>query len=85
MSHRPVCVKCQTEMRCEKNGVGCLDMASFGPYELWDSDLYKCPKCGVEILTGFGDLAVSVHHKENFQQLVDTYRNSKRGLVENYE
>ena len=25
MSHRPVCVKCQCEMKPEKNGAGCCD------------------------------------------------------------
>ena len=46
MNHKPVCVKCERELKPERNGVGCLDMADFGPCAVWDSDLWKCPTCG---------------------------------------
>lgn len=82
MYHRPVCVKCQVEMRCKESGVGCLDMANFGPYKLWDSDLYECPKCGYQVLTGFGDHAISEHYEIDFRRLVAAYK--RRGtLTEN--
>jgi hypothetical protein len=84
MSHRPVCVKCQVELRPEKNEVGCLDFASFGPYQLWDSDLWKCPKCGHEILTGFGQNPISIHHEENFTITVERWKEYRK-VVENYE
>lgn len=32
--HRPVCPKCHVELRPERNGVGILDMANFGPHAL---------------------------------------------------
>ncbi len=72
--HRPVCVKCNLEMRPERNGVGLLVMASFGPYRLYDSDKHKCPECGVEIVAGLGANAISEHFKENFERLVQSYR-----------
>lgn len=78
MNHRPVCVKCQVEMRCRESGVGCLDMANFGPYKIWDSDFYECPKCGYQILTGFGKEAMSEHYMDNFDHTVNAFRNKRK-------
>lgn len=63
MNHRPVCVKCNRELRPETNGVGCLDMTGLGPYAVWDSDKWKCPVCGYEILVGFGQNPLAYHHQ----------------------
>lgn len=79
MYHRPVCVKCGVEMRPETNGVGLLDMADFGPYQIWDADKYKCPTCGYEIVVGFGQAAIAEHFEESFNQQVDYYR--RRNLL----
>jgi len=68
--HRPVCAKCRCELRPEKNGVGVLDMASFGPCELFDADLWKCPECGIEVVGGFGNGPISSHFDEDFQQAI---------------
>lgn len=80
--HRPVCPKCHVELHPERNGVGVLDLASFGPYALWDSDLWKCPECGVEVIGGFGSGPISAHYKEDFKRLIEVYR-EKGTLVEN--
>ena len=78
--HKPVCVKCQREMRPERNGVGCLDIADFGPYAIWDSDLWKCPTCGYEIIVGFAQQAIAYHHQgEYFNKVREDY--VKRGLL----
>jgi len=55
MAHRPVCVKCEVEMRAEKNGVTVIDTEQDKATQLWGADLWKCPKCGVKIVMGFGD------------------------------
>jgi len=80
--HRPICPKCHVEMRPERNGVGVLDMADWGPYSLWDSDLWKCPECGVEVIGGFGEGPISAHYEDDFKRLIETYR-KKDALVEN--
>ena len=77
--HRPVCVKCNCELRPEKNGVGILDMSDNGAYELWDADLWKCPKCGLEVVGGFAYNSISAHYKEDFQRMIDDYK--RRGLL----
>jgi len=77
--HRPVCKKDNCEMRPETNGVGVLDYAGDRPYQLWDADLWKCPKCGVEIVGGFGLGPISEHFMEDFQRQIECYKN--RGLL----
>jgi len=75
LSHRPVCVKCRVEMHPEENGAGCLDLTESGqPYQIYDSDRYKCPVCGIEILTGFGQLPVSARWEDDFDETVAEWR-----------
>lgn len=81
--HRPVCPECECEMRPEKNGVGVLDMAGFGPCEIWDADLWKCPKCDKQVIGGFGDSAISAHYKEDFEREIKRYKNAIQ-LFKNY-
>ena len=72
--HRPVCAACQVDMRPECNGVGVLDMADFGPCDLWDADLWECPKCGQQIVSGFGSNPISRHYEgDRFTNLVKSY------------
>jgi hypothetical protein len=86
--HRPICKKCECEMRCEENGVGVLDMAggrsNARPYKLYDADLYKCPKCGIEVIGGFGYNPISGEWKSDFQHHIDWYENNSH-LIRNYE
>ena len=77
--HRPVCVKCNCELRPETNGVGVLDMNDNGAYELWDADKWKCPKCGIEVVGGFVYTPISAHYEEDFQKMIDGYKN--KGLL----
>ena len=76
--HRPVCVKCEVDMRPEMNGVGLLDMADYGPVKVWDADLWKCPKCGIEVVAGFGSNAIVHHFEDTFQWRLDSYENNAR-------
>jgi len=41
-----ICVECQKEMICDKNGVG----ANFGHGHVYPGDRFKCPECGKMIL-----------------------------------
>lgn len=42
----PICHKCRVEMRCKKNGFA----VQIG-FTVFSADLYKCPKCGHEVIT----------------------------------
>jgi len=64
----------------ETDGVGVLDVADFGPYKIWSADKWKCPKCGIEIVIGFGDEAIAEHYQtDHFDHVVKHYR--ERGLL----
>ncbi len=69
----PICVNCRKEMIPEKNGVKWVSYAPFGPYQIWDSDKWKCRNCGIEILSGFGNGPLSEHYLPNFKDLLDGY------------
>ncbi len=79
--HRPVCAKCCCELHPETNGVGVLDTNDNGPYELFDADLWKCPKCGIEVVGGFGNGPISAHYEPDFKRMIDSYQT--RGLLIN--
>ena len=63
-----VCVKCNKEMKPEKTGELVLEMAVFGPYKIWSGDKVKCPKCGMEVVTGWGQNPLSAHYQEGFEK-----------------
>ncbi len=54
---RHVCVKCEVQMRCEKNGVVVAEMYMDNKeiYRLWNADKYKCPICWAEVVVGFAE------------------------------
>jgi DNA-directed RNA polymerase subunit RPC12/RpoP len=53
---KPVCVSCKTEFQLKKNGVVALEtIGPVGdPYKIWSSDLWECPRCHSQILSGYG-------------------------------
>lgn len=65
---RPFCVKCSIRMNCVKNQVYLVHKNDF----VQESDLYECPNCQTQILTGYGQpiLALGKDRKyvERFSQ-----------------
>jgi len=52
---RPICVKCAREMIPAENEYLVRDKATKGfPSTFRYGDLYECPDCGHQIVTGFG-------------------------------
>jgi len=47
---RPLCVKCETSMIAYRNGI----TVKYSHDSYQSGDVYKCPICDVEIVTGFG-------------------------------
>ena len=37
-----------------------------GPYKLWDADLWACPACGLEVVTGFGTAPLAEHWQPTY-------------------
>jgi len=63
---RPVCARCSVAMVPKKNDVAAVEMLRTRRYVLWSADLYECPDCGCQIVTGFGAKPVSMEHEPGF-------------------
>ena len=64
-----VCRPCGTFMCIKKNSVTVEEQMEDGaPYKLWDADLYRCPTCGHEIVSGFGRGPIAEHFQPTYQQ-----------------
>lgn len=51
----PICAPCERAMRCVQNDLPVKDKASEGfPATVWLGDVYGCPECDAQIVTGFG-------------------------------
>jgi hypothetical protein len=82
--HRPICVACSVDMRPYKNDVVAVDVANFGDYKAWCADLWRCPKCKHEIITGFGFDAFTVHHEDDFQQKLQIMQEAGKPIYRSY-
>ncbi len=47
----PICVPCAVTMRCAKNSYVVADPE---PSTFYYADMYECPNCGAQVVTGFG-------------------------------
>lgn len=67
-----ICVECELEMRPLKNGVFAEEHCDYDkPYKIWHCDLWQCPKCGRQILAGFGLDPVAEHFdKEKYEKFL---------------
>lgn len=85
--HRPVCVKCQTELQPHSNDGIMADMFDDPQrsYRLVMCDVYKCPTCGVEIAIGFAQQAYAEHFEEGFEEQVQEAEKIGKPFVKNYE
>lgn len=56
LSLAPVCASCKVEMRRIQNGVAVVEMYREPPvpYNGYYADLFVCPCCGTQVLSGFG-------------------------------
>ena len=68
---KPVCVRCELDMTKEESGVNLVEMASFGPYKIWSSDLWRCRECKNEKVSGFGQKPMIEHFQVGFKDLLE--------------
>lgn len=66
-----ICLACQTEYKPATNGVVVIETALMDkerrPYKIWNADLYKCPDCNHEIVSGFANKPMREdHYAEDF-------------------
>lgn len=82
-----VCVKCEVELVIKKYGVITVEYFSDPPqpYRLMGSDLFSCPKCGIEIVAGFAQEPIAEHYEEKFNSVLDNIMQSPAVIVNDYE
>lgn len=80
-----VCVKCQRQLRPETNGATVIDYASFGPYKVWDADIWKCPECGQKIVAGFAEHPFMEHWHTDFAERLKQLVSRVAQVVRNFE
>lgn len=71
MPYKLVCPDCQSEYHVEKSGVLVIEMASFGPYKVWDADLLECYGCHKTIISGFGSEPLMEHYEPGFKDWLE--------------
>lgn len=71
---------CGRFMRVAKNGVTVEEQMEDGaPYKLWGDDLYRCPGCGAEVVSGFGRQPLAEHYQPTYQQTRARYAPIREG------
>lgn len=80
---KSVCVKCEVELRPEKNGVIVAELMQHNTkiYKLWSADLWKCPKCGIEVVLGFGRQAFIEHFEGEIDAKLQELKDAGRKII----
>lgn len=47
---------------------GLSEAAHWSPYKLWCGDLWRCPGCGHQIISGVGREPVAEHYEKDFAE-----------------
>ena len=69
MSYGPgyACATCSTMLRPRKNDITVhVTMSDGQPYQIWSADLWECPKCGTQVVLGYGQHAWAEHYQPDF-------------------
>jgi hypothetical protein len=69
-SQTNICIFCQREYIIKKQGVVVVEIASFGPYKLWNADLKECPGCGHLMIGGVAK-DVFIDHDDIFKAFLE--------------
>jgi hypothetical protein len=74
MNLKPICFDCKLFYRLKKSGVYFTESAPDGvggwrPYKIWSGDLWKCQRCGHELISGVGFEPISIQHMHDFREM----------------
>ena len=68
-THGGVVCGCGRIMRAQKNDVAVEELLEDGgSYRLWFADLYRCPDCNAEVITGFGRAPLVEHWQSTYEE-----------------
>lgn len=82
---KPICVPCRRFYRMVRAGLPFIEGMPSGndapagnkapdrwrPYKVWFGDLWRCPDCGAEIISGVGSQRVAEHYEADFKDWAD--------------
>ncbi len=81
---KPICVPCHRFFRPKQTGIyfiegmpeykalpGNAEPDKWKPYKLWSGDLWECPDCGAQIISGTGRDRIAEHYQPDFQRQVE--------------
>ena len=76
-----VCVPCETELKPKVNGAVVIETASFGPYKVWNADVWICPNCGHETVAGFGNGPMIEHFEDGFADVLEKMKKRAARII----
>ena len=86
---KPVCVKCNKTLQCESINGRLVELFQNNEmiYKIWHCDIYKCPKCGMQICYGFGDrpAMTDIDGQDKCAEYIKTERALGKIIVYDYE
>lgn len=80
-----VCVTCTTELKPVSNDTLVIETASFGPYKVWNADVWQCPVCGREIIAGFASEPILEHYEDGFVEKLDIAKAQSKRVEYDHE
>lgn len=82
-----VCVKCEVEFKCEKNGVKVAEMFNKNQavYKVWNADKWKCPMCGMEVVAGFANQPMMEHFEGDINKFLTEVKNRGGEIIHDKE
>ena len=45
----------------------------WGAYKLWNSDMWECPGCGHQAISGHARQPMAMHHEEDYEETAASY------------
>jgi len=89
MPYKFVCPECQSEYHVKEQGILVIEMASFGPYKVWEADLLECRGCNKTFVGGFAEQPLMEHYEKGFDEWLElikkSYDANHRTIVYDYE
>lgn len=66
---KATCYSCNVPFRPKKNDITVQANSGFGPYYKIAADLWYCPECNAEIITGFAHEPIIAAHEKGFKNV----------------
>lgn len=77
---RIICAKCEVEFTPKLNEVGLVETFRDDerPAKIYDADLWECPVCHFEVVSGLGLHPIAEHYKDDMQKVIGQYEKTIR-------